>query len=158
MQSDKTLILGLGNDILSDDRIGPELVNDLSEILDNPGIKFETASSGGLELMETIKDFKKVIIIDAIHTRDGKPGNVYYFRPSDFQETSHLSSLHDVDFLTAIKLGDKIGMNLTDDLHVIAVEILEDREFSEELTADLRQKYLSILKEVVTIVKGIMSR
>ena len=61
MQSDKTLILGLGNDILSDDRIGPELVNDLSEILDNPGIKFETASSGGLELMETIKDFKKVI-------------------------------------------------------------------------------------------------
>jgi hydrogenase maturation protease len=157
MSSVKTIILGLGNDILSDDRIGPDLVYDLSKILDNPDITFETASSGGLELMETIKNFKRVIIIDAIHTRDGKPGNVYYFRPSDFQETSHLSSLHDVDFLTALKLGDKIGMNLTDDLHVIAVEIVEDREFSEELTADLKQKYRSILNEVITMVKGIMS-
>jgi len=157
MQLNKTLILGLGNDILSDDRIGPELVRDLSVILNNQGLTFETASLGGLELMEMIKDFDKVIIIDAIHTRDGKPGSVYCFQLSDFQETSHMSSLHDVNFLTALKLGDKIGMKLTDDLHVIAVEIIEDREFGEELTGILKQKYAGILDEVVTIIKGILN-
>jgi hydrogenase maturation protease len=156
MNSVKTLILGLGNDILSDDRIGPDLVYDLSKIFDNLGITFETASSGGLELMETIKDFDKVVIIDAIRTREGKPGSVYHFQPSDFQETSHLSSLHDVNFLTALKLGDKIGMKLTNDLHVIAVEIVEDREFSDKLTVILRQKYEGILDEVATIIKGIL--
>jgi hydrogenase maturation protease len=156
VQDKKTLILGLGNDILTDDGIGPVLVQDLAHKLNHPGITFNNASSGGLEIMEAIKGYEKVIIIDAIHTRDGNPGDIYCFTPSDFRETSHLSSLHDVDFLTALKLGKNIGMQLTDDLHVIAVEIIEDREFGEYFTLPLRQKYPDILDEIIRIIGHIL--
>jgi hydrogenase maturation protease len=152
----KTLILGLGNDILTDDGIGPRLVHDLAQKINEPTVKFDTACCGGLEILEYIQGYEKVDFIDAIRTRDGNPGNVYYFLPSDFRETLHLSNLHDVQFLTALKLGKTLDMGLPSDLHIITVEIIEDMEFSEELTGQLKEKYPGILEEVFAIIKKII--
>ena len=107
--------------------------------------------------MENIRGYKKVIIIDAIKTRDGKPGDVYYFTPGDFMETSNLSSVHDVNFMTALRLGDILNLDLPGELHIIAVEITEDREFSEDLTPSLREKYPEILEEVSSLIRKILS-
>ena len=146
----------MGNDILTDDGLGPRIVRDLAQMIDGPIVQFETACSGGLEIMEYIQGYEKVVFIDAIRTRDGKPGDVYYFVPSDFRETSHLSSLHDVDFLTALKLGNTLNLGLPADLHIIAVEIIEDMEFSEEFTPPLKERYPAILEEVFAIVKRVI--
>ena len=154
----KILILGMGNDILSDDGIGPRLVRDLSQMNVSPNIRFDVACCGGLEIMEYIKGYDKVIFIDAIRTQNGKPGDVYCFIPSDFRETSHLSNLHDIYFLTALKLGKKLELNLPDDLHIIAVEILEDKEFSEKLTLPLRKEYSRIFKKVLSYSKKIIDQ
>ncbi|MGB8491323.1 MAG: hydrogenase maturation protease [Bacteroidales bacterium] len=156
MTDKKTLILGLGNEILSDDKIGPVLIHDLSQRINLANVWFTTAASGGLEIMELIKDYEKVVFIDAIHTRDGKPGDVYYFEPADFRETSHLSSLHDIDFLTAIRLGNLLEINLPVDLHFIAIEIIEDREFSEEFTQPLKEKYQEILEQITEKINHIL--
>ena len=100
------LILGLGNDLLTDDRIGPKLVHDLKARIVHPNVIFETAAVGGLELLEIIRDYKKVIIIDAIKTAEGICGSVYDLTPTDFMETSHLSNIHDISFLTALRLAE----------------------------------------------------
>jgi hydrogenase maturation protease len=157
MLNKKTLVLGIGNEILSDDGIGPRLVRDLSEMIDDPYVNFKTAFCGGLEIMEYIRDYEKVIIIDSIYTRKGKPGNVYCFTPSDFRETSNLSNLHDVNFITALHLGDILELNIPSDLHIIAVEIIEDREFSEKLTPLLSMRYPEILEEVTALIKKIIN-
>jgi len=146
----------MGNDILMDDGIGPRLVHDLASMLENPEIQFDVACCGGLEIMEVIKGFDKVLFIDAIRTKNGKPGDIYYFQPSDFQETLHLSSLHDIGFLTALRLGNSLDLCLPADLHIIAIEIIEDMEFSEELTPELQEKYPRIKKEVADLIKQII--
>ena len=152
----KTLILGLGNDILTDDGIGPRLVRDLAQMIDNTGVQFNTACCGGLEIMEFIKGYEKVVFIDAFRNQEGKPGDVYYFVPSDYRETSNLSSLHDINFLTALELGNSLNMNLPVDLHIIAIKIIEDLEFSEEFTPELKEKYPGILEEVFALVKKVI--
>lgn len=149
------LILGLGNDILTDDGIGPRLVSDLSSMIISGNVHFNVACCGGLEVMEYIKGYQQVVFIDAIRTRGGNPGDVYYFKPSDFKETSHLSSLHDITFLTALNLGNTLELDLPSDLHIIAVEIIEDMEFSNELTAPLKAGYPEILKKVFAIITSI---
>lgn len=157
MTAKTTLILGLGNEILSDDRIGILLVKDLSRIIRDPDIHFATACTGGLEIMELIKDYEVVIIIDSIHTSEGVPGDIYRFKPSDFRETSNLSSLHDVNFLTALSLGKTLEMKLPGDINIIAIEILEDMKFGEKLTPLLEKKYHKILEEVADCVKNIIN-
>ncbi len=153
MSEKKILILGIGNDILTDDGIGPRITRDLSKIFTRPDIIFNYASCGGLEIMEYIKGYRKVIFIDAIRSDNGKPGEVYHFIPSDFRETSNISNLHDINFLTALKMGELLDIDLPSDLHVIAVEIISDLEFSEELSAELKEAYPVILEKAKTIVK-----
>jgi hydrogenase maturation protease len=146
------LILGIGNDILTDDGIGPRLVQDLQNENFPDGIHFQNAFVGGLEILELIQGYKMVIFIDAIITRDGIPGTVYQFRPEDFRETLHLSNLHDANFITAMHLGKKLNMLLPDKIHIIAVEIVEDRVFSDQFSPEIREKYPTLLESVRKIV------
>lgn len=155
MDSTKTMVLGIGNEILTDDGIGPHLIKKLPGVLGRTDIRYSVACCGGLDVMEYFQGYKKVIVIDAIRTPDGKPGNVYHFTLSDFRETSNLSNLHDVSFITALHLGNILEMELPSDLHVIAVEIIEDREFSESLTPELERKFPEILNKITELIRTI---
>lgn len=155
MSNKKILILGLGNEILSDDGIGPRLVKDLAEKNSEENIEFTTSCCGGLEIMECIHGYTRVIFIDAIRTLNGNPGNIFHFVPSDFRETSNLSNLHDVNFITALHLGKILELDLPSDLHIIAVEIIEDREFSSSLTPALSRIYPEILEKVECWIRQI---
>jgi len=146
------LILGLGNDLLTDDRIGPKLVHDLKAGIVHPKVIFETAAVGGLELIEIIRDYKQVMIIDAIKTPDGLAGSVYFLTPAEFRETSHLSNIHDISFLTALHLAKKLHIEITDDIRIIAVEIIEDRVFSETFSPPVQEKYPEVFDTVKNYV------
>ena len=152
----KILVLGIGNEILQDDGIGPKLAKKLKEKFPNPDIKYETTWMGGLDILEFIQGYQTVIFIDAIKTKDGIPGAVYQFTPSDFKETLHLSSLHDVSFLTAIEMGKKIGLNIPENIHIIAIEIVEDKIFGESFTTKIQEKYQEIFESVVNFIQLII--
>ncbi|MCX6251141.1 MAG: hydrogenase maturation protease [Bacteroidetes bacterium] len=147
-RENQILIMGIGNEHLTDDGIGPKLVGDLQRKSYPIPLKFQTAFLGGLEIVEMIDGYKKVIFIDAIRTKDGIPGSIYHFSPSDFKETLHLSNLHDASFLLALQLGKKIGVKIPEDIDIIAIEIIEDLYFSTSLTRELEDKYPQILEDV----------
>ncbi|HVN57216.1 MAG TPA: hydrogenase maturation protease [Bacteroidales bacterium] len=149
----KTLILATGNDILTDDGIALRIADDLKIIF--PDADIQTACCGGLDILDFIRDYKKVIFIDSIKTSGGSPGDVYHFKPSDFRETTHLSNLHDVSFLTALELAKSLDIELPEEMHVIAIEIIEDMEFSEEFTSLIKKNYAGIVTSVAEKVKMI---
>ena len=107
----------------------------------------------GLEILEIIKDYQQVFMIDAIKTEKGIPGSIYLFETSDFKETLHLSSLHDISFLTALELGKKLNVNIPDQIWIIAVEIIEDLVFSNNFTPVIQEKYLEIKNEVFDFIR-----
>lgn len=150
------LILGLGNEILTDDSIGPRLGREIFSSLSDSRVAFETAAIGGLELLELIRDYKKVIIIDAIKTLNGKPGDVYFMTPDNFRETSNISNLHDISFLTALELAKKLDISVPAEILIIAVEIVEDLVFSTELTPEVNARFPEIVKEVRDMVSELI--
>lgn len=153
MNKKDILFLGVGNEILMDDSIGPKILRELQNNYPIADAVYETAGLGGLELLEFIQGYKTVVFIDAIKTQDGIPGAVYYFTPADFKETHNLSNLHDVSFLMALKIGKELNMDIPENLHIIAVEIIEDKVFGEQLTEPLQKRYTGIISEVVDILK-----
>jgi hydrogenase maturation protease len=148
MASEKVLVLGIGNDILTDDGIGPKLVGELRKMDFPADITFKTAAVGGLEILEMISGFPRVFLIDAIRTKNGKPGNVYFLSSEDFKETQNLTNLHDVSFLTALELGSKLDFQIPGEIMIVAVEIVEDLEFSEDLSPALKKRFPEILSKV----------
>ena len=73
---------------------------------------------------------------------------MYFLPAEDFSETQNLTNLHDVNFLTALELGSKLNFQIPGEIMIIAVEIVEDLEFSEDLSPALKKRYLEILSKV----------
>ena len=72
----KTLVLGLGNPILTDDGVGVYAAATVREALppDSP-IDVSEVSVGGLGLMERMLGYDRVILIDAFQHGGGQPGD-----------------------------------------------------------------------------------
>ena len=65
----KTLIIGLGNPLVTDDSVGLRVVEELRPLLaDRPDVEVSEDYWGGLRLMERMIGFDRAIVIDAIQT------------------------------------------------------------------------------------------
>lgn len=156
----KTLLLGLGNPILSDDAIGVRLAADLGRALSaRPELDvIEECSIGGLDLLEVLAGYDRVIALDAVKTRDGVPGAWYRFGLDDLRHTLHLTNVHDVNLATAIELGHKLGMNLPDaaDIEILGVEVDDVETFSERMTPALERAYPALAEAILAEVEAIV--
>ena len=147
-RSDRILILGLGNDIHMDVGIPVKLTEDLQTILKPEIFDFENLFVGGLELLEYINGYKGVVFIDTMKTDEETPGRVHVFSVDNYRETLHLSCRHDVSFLMSLEIGKTLSFNITDEIMIIGIEILEDLEFGAALSNDLINHYPDILARV----------
>lgn len=152
----KALVLGIGNDILTDDGIGPKLCDYLKDTYNELPVRFEKLNVGGLEILEFIQGYETVIFIDAIKSKEGRIGEVHVYTPNDFKETLHLSNLHDTNFITALELGNSLDFKIPQKMYIIAVEIKEDMIFSEYFTEELAVQYDQIKQKVKEILDELL--
>ena len=153
----KSIVLGIGNEILTDDGIGPKVVNKLKKYYPIDGVEYENMTLGGLEVLEYIQDYDTVIFVDAIKTAKGIPGSVYLYTPKNFKETLHLSNLHDISFLSALKLGKKVGLKIPETILIFAVEIVEDLIFNEDFTPPIKKRFPEIILEIKNRIDEILN-
>lgn len=130
----KTLVLGLGNPILTDDAVGFAVATALRKRLDREDVIVGEASLGGLSLLEFIVGYDRVIIIDAIRTRAGQPGRIHRLSPDEFQGSPRAVWTHDVTFATALELGRQLNMDIPKEIVILGIEAADVDVFGEELT------------------------
>jgi len=153
----KILLLGLGSEILKDDGIGSKIVNDLAKNFECQDVDFATALLGGWELLETIKDYYSLIVIDAIKTNEANPGDIFRYSLENFRATLHLVNNHESGFKETLELGHKIGFDLPKIIRVIAIEIEEDSVFGAELTDRLSENYDGIVHTIRTYLTSFIN-
>jgi len=135
----KTLVLGLGNPIVTDDAVGLRVVQKVSEELDDPDVSVVEQYEGGLRLLDAVLGYDRVIIVDAIQTRNGKPGQVYRLKPEDFSFAKHLSSPHSTNLVTALELGRMLNLAVPQEITIFAVEAADLTNFSERCTPEVEK-------------------
>jgi hydrogenase maturation protease len=129
----KTLVLGLGNPILTDDGVGITVVQEVAARCRRDDVAFAEASVGGLRLLDIIAGYEQLVLVDAIQTRDGRPGDIVRLHPNDLRVSLHSGSTHDLSLPGALALGRGAGMVLPDDedIVIIAVEVEDVLTFGE---------------------------
>ncbi len=132
----KTLVVGLGNSILTDDGIGIYVVRELAALCQRDDVDVAEASVGGLRLLDTLAGYERVILVDAIQTRGGSPGDIYRLHPDDLRVSLHAGSTHDLSLPGALAFGRGLGMTLPMDenLTIIAIEAEDVLTFCEDCT------------------------
>lgn len=108
----RILVMGIGNPLMRDEGIGPRAVELLATGYEFPdNVEIVDAGTMGYMILDTIRGFDRLIIVDAVRDTDQAPGTVMLFTPEDLAENKQvMHSMHDIritDVLGAAALVDR---------------------------------------------------
>jgi len=142
-----TLILGVGNSILTDDGVGIKIAHKIKE--GNPELEVIETSEGGMAILDHVLGYDKLIIIDSIKTGRGKPGELYKLELEDLKPAMDFSSSHGIGIVTAFELGQRLGYRMPRFVSIYAIEIKDNSTFGEECTEEVEERIPSIAKKIM---------
>jgi len=145
----KTLILGMGNTILSDDGVGIYIARKLQKQIQRKDVEIKETCLAGLNLLDLLAGYDRAILIDAIKTKEGNWGDIYRFRLDYLMPTARLATFHEVNFATAMVLGRKLGTKLPEDIIIFAVEVKDDQTFSEKCTQEVEKAIPKVVEMIL---------
>jgi len=145
----KTLVLGMGNPILSDDGVGIKVAHEVANQFNSPQVTVAETSAAGLRLLDSIVGYDKVIIIDAIQTEKGRAGQIYRMGLQDFSSAKHFSSPHQINLVTALELGKMLDLAMPQEITIFAVEAKDITNFSEKCTPEVERAIPEVVKMVL---------
>lgn len=151
----RTLVLGLGNPLVTDDSIGLRVVEQLKPLLaDRPDVEVSEDYWGGLRLMERMIGFDRAIVIDAIRTGD-PPGTIHRLTAEGIA-TQRSASAHDVNLATALEFGRQAGAQVPENRHVqlVAVEVEDILTFGETCTPAVEAAIPKAIAAVLETLSG----
>lgn len=140
----KTLILGLGNPILSDDGVGVFIARRLEGRIN--GVDITTTALAGLNLLDLVAGYEKVFVIDAMTTGEGPVGRLEKIMNGD--GALHLFSSHGLDFFNLLDLGRCLGHKIPEVGGIYGIEIGADISFGRSLSLPLSEKIETITEEI----------
>ena len=144
----KTLILALGNPILSDDAVGWEVADRLAAQLTNAEIIKSSAAT--MDVIPRLAGYDRLVVVDAVKLGNAPVGTVHRLSLDDLADTVRLSSPHDINFATAFKMAEDWGYDIPADTRIYAIEVQELLKFSETCTPKVAQQLDSITSEILS--------
>ncbi len=154
---ERTLIIGFGSEILTDDGIALKIIDEL-KLGEIDAVDFESVNLIGLENIELFTFYHRVILLDATTNIELKIGDVNHYLLDDFQESLHLVNFHDLSIHQLIEFARMLKMDVSDNIHVITIRVSEVEAFGYQLSEPLNNKYSDIYKEVLGKVKMILKQ
>ncbi|MCX8036629.1 MAG: hydrogenase maturation protease [Candidatus Sumerlaeia bacterium] len=149
-----TAIVGLGNDLLSDDGVGLYVVRRLRGQLDPKRYEVIELSVGGMELVERLAGFRRAILIDACRTGRYAPGTVTRHRAEEFANSPRLASYHTMDFGTALELARQLGAKVPEEIVVFAIEVEDVETIGESCTPNVEAAIETAARAVMEFVES----
>ena len=147
----KTIVLGVGNPILRDDGIGIHVIEALREkLLDDSDISLDTAYTGGLNLLDMIRGYEKVILVDAITEQKSTLGKVKRFTVHSAASV-HSGNPHDVSLAEALTLAKDLGdTSLPKEIILIGIVVRRTHDFGEKLSTEVQRAVPTAVRMVLS--------
>ncbi len=145
----KRLLLGLGNDILTDDAIGLRVVREIRKRLGESSIiEVLESSEMGIALLDYVVGFDELLLIDAIETGLAKPGFLHELDLAAFK-SYHPIAPHFLGVPEVLALGRQLGMAVPARLRIFAVEVADPYTVGGEMTLAVRQALPLLVERIM---------
>ncbi|MGA2503495.1 MAG: hydrogenase maturation protease [Anaerolineales bacterium] len=155
----KILVIGLGNPILGDDGVGWRVVEEIArKTADRNDVEVDTASLGGLSLMERLTGYERVILVDSFFSGEKPIGTVSLFLLTDLQDLSsgHTTAVHDTSLRNALNVGRSMNIFLPrdEDVQIVAIEAENVYDFSETLSPPVEAAVPVAVEAVLQLINS----
>ena len=133
----RTVVLGLGNPVLSDDGVGLAVAAEVKRLLAEepiPGVDVLASTRAGFELIDLLRGYARAIIVDCLTLPDPVPGRVRRLGLDDVAGSSRLINAHEISVAVAFRLAQQLAIPMPGEVEILAVEAADTTTIAEGLT------------------------
>jgi len=150
-------VIGLGNPILGDDGVGWQIAEQLQQRSEfSADFEVDCLSVGGISLMERLIGYDRAILIDSFVTNKNPVGTLSCFSLDELPNRAlgHICSAHDTTLQNALKIGQELEAHLPKEITVVAVEVQDVYDFSEQLTPAVAAAVPTAIQAIIDLLGG----
>lgn len=148
-ESERILVLGLGNPILSDDGVGIYITQAASFLFSHSQVTYQESSLAGFGFLDTISGFDRIIIADSINWQKNPPGTVIVLKTEDLKGQPYLRNFHNLSLAGTLTLADQMGVPRPKEIVIFAVEVKDCSTFSERCTPEVERAIPEVAQMIV---------
>lgn len=148
----KTMIIGIGNSLLGDDGVGVHIARRLSRLIKDENVDVVDANMGSLNLLDFILGYDKLIIIDAIMTKQNRIGEIYRLGQEKISEPVYTASTspHHFNLPATIEIGRRLfPSEMPKEVVIYAVGAQDVAQVSEEITDEVKKAIPGVISLVL---------
>ena len=150
------LVLGLGNDILTDDAVGLLVVQELrSKLAGHPSIDIRETTEMGLALLDFITGYRTVVIVDSIQTGKASPGFLHQLDATALHELTGRTP-HFVGVSETLALGRQLGLAMPERVRIFAIEVEDPFTLGTALTPALQSAMPGIVQQIADSLQALI--
>lgn len=108
----RTLIVGIGNELMGDDGLGPAAIARFAAEYDfTPEVELKDLGLGGIRLLDDLSGRDAVLIIDVLDIAGREPGEVVRFSKAELAAGAPAARLspHELSLKEILLLAEKLG-------------------------------------------------
>ncbi len=142
------LVLGLGNDLMTDDAVGLHVARAVRARL-APGDPAEVRESAkmGFALLDDVAGFAMALLVDAVQTGTAPAGHVHMLDAANVRSLPVVSP-HFAGVGEMLALGRRLDMAMPAEVRVAAIEVADPYTFSTNLSGTMRARMDGVVERV----------
>jgi hydrogenase maturation protease len=146
--SPRLLVLGLGNDILTDDAVGLRVAHELRrDLAGHPSVDIRQTTEMGLALLDFLTGYRAVVLVDSIQTGRAAPG---FLHELDAASSSQLTGRtpHFVGVSETLALGRELGLAMPEQVKIFAIEVADPFTLGTVMTPALEAALPGLVAQI----------
>jgi hydrogenase maturation protease len=145
----RTLVIGVGNLLRTDDGVGIHVIKALDL---HTGVDTLDAAMGSVEILEAMRGYDRVVIVDAIET-GAEPGTIFRVNLTKGEEPPVITHSHGTDLITTLQLGRQLyGEEMPGEVILLAVESKDTTTIGDELTPRVRAAVQETINTILALL------
>lgn len=152
----RTLVLGIGNTLLGDDGVGVHAVRRLAPYVRNAAVDFAEVLTDGLNLIDLILGYEKLIAVDAIMTSRVGRGRIFRLSPDQVMAPSTAAGPpHHFNLCTVLEVGRRLfPQEMPCSIVIYAISIENVLSVSEQMSQQVRVAARRLLPLILTELRA----
>lgn len=144
-------VLGLGNPVVGDDRVGLAVAHEVSRLLDEspvPGVTVLESMRGGFELLDLLSGYDRAVIVDCMVSPDPCPGRVHRLSLDHVEGSVRLLNAHELGIHDVFRFARELNMPMPRDVEIIGIEGQEMGMLTEQMSPVVEAVVEKLAREI----------
>lgn len=131
--------MGAGNTVMGDEGIGPRCVESLDSWFEFPeSVELVDVGTTGLQIIDLLRDFDDIIVIDAVKSTGHPAGTVLVLSPLDLAQNQVMHSAHDIRFVDVLNHAKMLDVE-PNSVVIVGIQVQSIEEWVLELSKPVAQ-------------------